>query len=60
MYWGVMNWYWHIDSMAMSCNVLYIELHSVIVCSVVENMPPVVLTDEEICLEVVERSDRAR
>ena len=26
------------------------------VCSVVENMPPVVLTDEEICLEVVERS----
>lgn len=30
------------------------------VCSVVENMPPVVLTDEEICLEVVERSDSAR
>lgn len=25
--------------------------------SVVENIPPVVLTDEEICLEVVERSD---
>jgi len=29
-------------------------------CSVVENIPPVVLTDEEICLEVVERSDNAR
>ena len=44
------------------CN-LFVKWASYIVhmlwlrCSAVENVPPVVLTDEEICLEVVERSD---
>jgi len=37
----------------------YCVVMCLFVCSVVENMPPVVLTDEEICLEVVERSDSA-
>jgi len=44
---------WWLSAVCYICIVHMLWLR----CSAVENIPPVVLTDEEICLEVVERSD---
>ena len=49
------NEYIKVDMVTIYLTALF-TLHCMC-CSVVENIPPVVLTDEEICLEVVERSD---